>query len=626
MYCYLLLLISIPIILTDKIDIGIILKTDPLTPNLKSDVISYCANLETKFKLDDSNNYIEVADEDITTIDNVFKKLFDNKVSYIYCYLPNINPDDLDTIAGNYTIPTINIAPSPHTSCLTHVAYGFDSCYSKFMAIDSLKSRNRYNMIIGEENECTLGLIEFLSQFASPTTLSYTSATPNIADIEKHLENVYNKIGATAIYIFNFLPDLIDDIHAAITAKGVKGTLISFDVDREVIYSNQASYIGQLMVGEFFDFDNSDSNIINKFAPTSTPYIFHTVELWLFYMLELYSVVLMRTTVTSQSIINFEIYDVEMTISGYSFSLLHNNHLMSHIDIVMIRSPNPMKIATVELQFQVPISQISGSPSNITCNVLHTPPIESVDALFVGISFSGSGDSGYLGSHVLVTLLTAIDYVNRNEPLMGKQLIPIFINADLPDEEYVAKYYKQSSMFKLLCVFADVDIEILDGFTKAYSDLNIIYIQLGTVGGEYCNNRIMNGNLPTSLYLTRATISVFKDFERVFVLSSNTLASKQAVEAMNYIAVLQSINIVGSYEMVSADDIPAQNACTTIMNNCGSTLCLIIDLADSDYHIPFFSNYYRKNMTSTIYPILAFNLDERLISLSKAEYVYYYIL
>lgn len=155
--------------------------------------------------------------------------------------------------------------------------------------------------------------------------------------------------------------------------------------------------------------------------------------------------------------------------------------------------------------------------------------------------------------------------------------------------------------------------------------MNLLYINVSPVGGEYCNKYAMNAVIPFNTYLSRGIHTLFKQYIYIFILTCDTLLCQQGYNSIKYIISHEQLVLKGEYKLMFAAEAPSQGACSSILKSCENVECLVVDVCDVEYQIPFFESYKRKALDPEKYPVLTFTVDERVIAESNKTYVYIYI-
>lgn len=190
-------------------------------------------------------------------------------------------------------------------------------------------------------------------------------------------------------------------------------------------------------------------------------------------MLELYSQKYMAKSSLTMNLLYYELYGKTTESLGISYTLLKNNHLISNIYIGIINS-TASAAPTLEKDMEIviddltstPSAQITGYPVNMTCSILHSPMYYPLDGIFVILSFYGLKEKGYLSSQSLVAVLTAIEMINKESPVMGKVIIPILIDSAIGKEKFGAQFIQYSSQFKIAAVIIYATIDDLDSLLQ----------------------------------------------------------------------------------------------------------------------------------------------------------------
>lgn len=154
--------------------------------------------------------------------------------------------------------------------------------------------------------------------------------------------------------------------------------------------------------------------------------------------------------------------------------------------------------------------------------------------------------------------------------------------------------------------------------------MNLLYINVSPVGGEYCNKYAMNAVIPFNTYLSRGIHTLFKQYINIFILTCDTLLCQQGYNSIKYIISHEQLVLKGEYKLMFAAEAPSQGACSSILKSCENVECLVVDVCDVEYQIPFFESYKRKALDPEKYPVLTFTVDERVIAESNKTYVYTY--
>lgn len=590
----------------DKSPIGFITistTTGDIEGKFQNFLQGYTGDLNTKFSI--NMNLFKISTEDISTVNNTVKFFMLQHPLYIYCYLPNISPESLNEIGLFWGIKMINVVFSPHYSCLTHAIYGPDNCHTKSEVIRRYQNSFTYNIIIGKTDECTETLAKYLNQFNQKSENFYIKDSVVESDIMTHLETLKDIVGDDSIAIYNFIPELAVSITTKFNSLFGSGDKIyNFDID----HHDLSSLPNSVVVGELLSIpDNSD---FKNYEPDTD---YYTSELLLYLLLEIISSEMVENPQINRELLLFKIYDRKINNGGIDYSLSVGNHLITNIDILNI-DENGVIISktTIDTDFKMPLFQVTGFPKNTTCNIIESSNKVALDGIFIILSFYGNNNYSQYIIPGLLSLLRSIDYINENGKVFDKDIIPIFIDACLSNDDYAGKFIEISESFEVSVVFANALLEDLLSFAEGFSYLNLLYISISPTGGEYCNKFVMNGGISTSSYLNRASQNILKEYKNIFAITSNTLYSEQSMISLEYLEESLGFVIVDSYNMEYPDDTHAQNACTSILSSCPYG-CLVIQLTDYTYQEPFFNSYYRKSIDVEKYPVLTFAIDELMI-------------
>lgn len=211
---------------------------------------------------------------------------------------------------------------------------------------------------------------------------------------------------------------------------------------------------------------------------------------------------------------------------------------------------------------------------------------------------------------------------------MGKQVIPIFIDAALSDELFYNNIMNYILSFNISIFICSADIGDIVGFIESIYiylylleyPLKLIYINVQAVGGEMCNTDIINGAISTSTYLQYASINFFKQYPNIIIIKCNTMYSNQAYNAFESITNDNNFNEIGVINLKGNDKTSSESAISDIERLCKDN-CLIVNLCNSYYLKHFFIQYYMSTkLNANNNPILTFTLDERLIEDIGIEY------
>lgn len=96
-------------------------------------------NLVESFSLKSDSYSLKVKeivdDKNIENVKEAYAKFNREKVRDVFAYLPNISPEELNSITSSYKIYTLNAVSTDTQTCLKYTFYGFDTCYSKYHSI-----------------------------------------------------------------------------------------------------------------------------------------------------------------------------------------------------------------------------------------------------------------------------------------------------------------------------------------------------------------------------------------------------------------------------------------------------------------------------------------------------------
>lgn len=111
----------------------------------------------------------------------------------------------------------------------------------------------------------------------------------------------------------------------------------------------------------------------------------------------------------------------------------------------------------------MPTSQVYGQPDNTTCDLFTSNDFIPLEGFFMVLSFYG-GDNprGYYESFTLNAAIAAVKDINRYYGgLLGKSIVPIFLDGSLSDHDYMDllnDYYERFdiSIFYISLSIADI--------------------------------------------------------------------------------------------------------------------------------------------------------------------------
>lgn len=278
---FILLIVVIEFVVA-KIKVKFINADSSLESSFRSLCTDYSALSTTAFE-------VEYENVDETNGDKVNEtySLISKDYQFVFSYMPNISPELLNSISAHFGMASINIAYSSHTSCLSHTSYGFDSCHSKFLVINKLKSRYRQNIILGPDDICNNQLKVLLTQFANNGDLTMLKTDATVPEVEDHINNnIKPKLGnEESVIIYNFYPKYAKEITTYISAINTNNNnnikLIHFDLDRKTVIDTPTDYLDSYIASEFLFVNDSELTSILK--PTAaTVNVYSTYEIFLY--------------------------------------------------------------------------------------------------------------------------------------------------------------------------------------------------------------------------------------------------------------------------------------------------------------------------------------------------------
>lgn len=320
--------------------------------------------------------------------------------------------------------------------------------YYNSIVLNSYKNTVRNNIIFTYSSECSNKLVKYLSQFGNKEEYHLLlDSTLTFDDQKSEIDKSINKIKTSQIIIqpltiYNFITDetiskYINKVYND-NIKSVNSNIIHYGVDRFDIYNDLEKYENSLIANEFLNPNNDNNNDMSEMIGDLTvPFIpvtpinpingvfmnkYYNSEIMMYEMLNMLMTVYKRYKheIDSSQVL-FEILNKEMYYAKMTFGLLQNMRLLSTIMICEIIKDTTTNVyilrnvTDIKVKYNiVPVAQIQGQPSNITCNVKLNNQIIKSDGIYMVMSFYGNNERGYLESHKLISILAAIDHLNNN--------------------------------------------------------------------------------------------------------------------------------------------------------------------------------------------------------------------
>lgn len=321
--------------------------------------------------------------------------------------------------------------------------------------------------------------------------------------------------------------------------------------------------------------------------------------------------------IVSPDMVISSLYNEIRKINNVSYSLLTNNNLASTVDgfEIILDSSNKNVLAdepfrVLPISFDIQEKELNGDPIEELCDFsVSDDYYKSTHQYIIAVSYF-SGALKKLIEGIDVTFEVALDRINKEEKVLGKKTLSIYIDASNGVEFVMNEIKKYNEKFDILAVLYYGLDDVLNAMIKAWV-YDIPIINYSITAGEHCNNKVLEMGVNIQS-LWHATTELF-DIDTMMIVYSDSDYSNAARDIISANAEETGIYLKEDAFVEENTVEASKNACGQISSKCTDG-CYVINVLDRSYFTNFFTECFKDyNISSSKYPIISYAIDEQLL-------------